>query len=100
MRRFESDADVREHFAFLAELGPTPEPPPELWEQMSRARRALGIVRAQKFHPPSQPDLAALALPEIKTERKTHPIRIIERLDGVPDVHPWHAKTYRLKTPT
>ena len=65
MRHFECDADVREDRMLQAELGPMPEPPADLWEQIERVRRVAGKMRARKVHPLSQPDLTALAFPEL-----------------------------------
>jgi len=79
-----------------AELEATPEPPQDLWERMDQARRN-SRNGATKPHPLSQPDLTSLAFPEITPARKTYPIRVVERLDSVPDVRPAPRKTYKLK---
>jgi hypothetical protein len=97
IRQFKSDADVQEHFALQAELGATPDPPENLWEQIDKARRAARKMRAGKSYALNQPDLTLLVFPEIKSKQKTHPIKVVERLDSVPDVRPLGKKSYKLK---
>jgi len=97
MRRFKCDADVKKHFALQAEFRSRPDPPADLWERIESAERKARKARAEKYYPLKQPDLAAFVFPEIASEPKTHPIRVVEHLNAVPDVQPTAPKTHKLK---
>jgi len=97
MRRFNCDADVQKHFSLQAEFGSRPDPPADLWERIESAQRDAKKIPATKRYPLRQPDLASFVFPEIGSETKTHPIRVVERLSAVPDVRPTAPKTHKLK---
>ena len=99
-RQFNTDSDVRKHFARQAQLGTTPEPPRDLWEEIDRIRREAVRRPGRKSHAPTEPDLKSLSFPKLTWMQRMHPVAVVESVNPAPDVRPPARKTYKLKAVT